>query len=138
MTAQSAPAPTAGRAGHRQSPPAEQRGTTEVPAKVVSRIAEQAASEVPGIGAAAGGVLGIGARRDFDARPTVTCELYGRTAVLHLDVGLGFPTPLGPALQSLRDHVSTRVETLTGIQVGRLDVDVSWLHAAEPTRRQLR
>lgn len=138
MTAQSAPAPVAGRAGHRQSAPAESRGTTEVPAKVVGRIAEQAASEVPGIGAAAGGVLGIGARRDFDARPTVTCELYGRTAVLHLDVGLGFPTPLGPALQYLREHVSTRVESLTGLQVGRLDVDVSWLHAEENTRRQLR
>lgn len=105
---------------------------------MVARIAEQAASEVPGIGAAAGGVLGIGARRDFAARPTVTCELYGRTAVLSLDVGLAFPAPLGPALQGLRDHVIARVEHLSGIQVGRLDIDVSWLHAEESVRRQLR
>lgn len=116
----------------------EGRGSTSVPAKVVARIAEQVASEVPHIGAAAGGVLGVGARRDFDSRPSATCELYGRTAVLRLDVGIDFPSPLTPALSALREHVREQVEHLTGLEVGRLDVTVSWLHPASRARRTLR
>lgn len=110
--------------------PTASRGTTTVPASVVAKIAEQAASEVPGIGSAAGGVLGIGARRDFDARPSVTAEVYGGTVVLRLDVGVDFPRPLAATLTALRGHVGSRVEHLTGLAVGRMDVDVSWLHAA--------
>lgn len=118
--------------------PAVERGTTSVPAKVVARIAEQAAFEMPGIGSAAGGVLGIGARRDFEGRPSVEAEVYGNTVVLRLDVGIGFPEPLGPALAGLREHVGSRVEYLTGLTVGRMEIDVSWLHTTSSTRRELR
>ena len=50
--------------------PLEDRGITTFPAQVVARIAEQVASEVPHIGSDAGGVLGVGARRDFASRPS--------------------------------------------------------------------
>lgn len=79
--------------------PLEDRGSTSVSAQVVARIAEQAASEVPHIGSDAGGVLGMGSRRDF-------------------------PLPLAPALSALREHVRARVEHLTGLEGGRLDVTV--------------
>jgi uncharacterized alkaline shock family protein YloU len=105
---------------------------------VVARIAAQAASEVPRIGSDAGGLLGVGARRDFSSRPSARCDLYGRTAVLALDVGVDFPAPLAPALRALREHVQERVEHLTGLEVGRLDVTVSWLHPATRARRSLR
>jgi uncharacterized alkaline shock family protein YloU len=118
--------------------PLEDRGTTSVPAHVVARIAAQAASEVPRIGSDAGGLLGVGARRDFSSRPSARCDLYGRTAVLALDVGVDFPAPLAPALRALREHVQERVEHLTGLEVGRLDVTVSWLHPATRARRSLR
>lgn len=115
---------------------AQTRGATSIPARVVERIAEQAASEVDHIGSAAGGVLGVGARRDFDSRPSVHCDLYGRTAVLSLDVGVDFPVPLAETLQNLRDHVTRTVTGLTGLEVGRMDVDVSWLNAESTTRRR--
>jgi hypothetical protein len=83
-------------------------------------------------------VLGVGARRDFAARPSARCELYGRTAVLSLDVGVEFPTPLAPALSALRAHLRDRVQQLTGLEVGRLDVSVSWLHPSTGARRTLR
>jgi uncharacterized alkaline shock family protein YloU len=118
--------------------PAEQRGVTSIPAQVVARIAEQVAAEVPQVGSGAGGVLGVGARRDFAARPSARCELYGRTAVLSLDVGVEFPTPLAPALSALRAHLRDRVQQLTGLEVGRLDVSVSWLHPSTGARRTLR
>jgi uncharacterized alkaline shock family protein YloU len=116
----------------------ESRGTTSIPARVVARIAEQAASEVPHVGSSAGGVLGVGARRDFDSRPSVHCDLYGRTAVLRLDIGVGFPVALGDVLAELRDHVKRTVTDLTGLDVGRMDVEVSWLNPETSTRRTLR
>lgn len=118
--------------------PREDRGITSVPAQVVARIAEQVASEVPHIGSDAGGVLGVGARRDFASRPSARCDLYGRTAVLTLDVGVDFPVPLAPTLRTLREQVRARVQQLTGLEVGRIDVTVSWLNPVDRVRRALR
>ncbi|OMH27639.1 hypothetical protein BKD30_03050 [Tersicoccus phoenicis] len=112
-------------------------GTLTVPAAVVAKIAAQAASELPQTGAAAGGVLGIGARRDFDDRPTSHAELYGNTAVISLDLGLTYPTPLRAAADAIRSHVRDRVRDLTGFTVGQVDVTVSWLHATSSTRGAL-
>lgn len=117
--------------------PLERRGTTSVPASVVARIAEQAAWEDPRVGSDAGGVLGLGARRDFATRPTAECDLYGQVAVVRLDVGLVFPVPLEPALRNLHDRVRHRVEGLTGLSLGRLDITVSWLHRAGGPRKEL-
>lgn len=117
--------------------PVEARGVTTVPAAVVARIAEQVASEHPRVGGSAGGVLGVRARRDFDSRPTAECDLYGAVAVLRLDVGLAFPVDLAATCTSLRERVRTRVEELTGLRVGRLDVEISWLNPAGYTRGTL-
>ena len=118
--------------------PVEARGVTTVPAAVVARIAEQVASEHPRIGASAGGVLGVGARRDFASRPTAECDLYGAVAVLRLDVGVAFPVDLAATCAGLRARVRERVEELTGLQVGRLDLEISWLNPAGNTRGALR
>lgn len=118
--------------------PAEQRGVTTVPAAVVGKIAQQAATEVAHIGGSAGGVLGLGARRDFDSRPDARCELYGTVAVISLDAGIAFPVPLEDTCQGLRQHVRDRVESLTGLQVGRMDIEVSWLHPGRRSRGVLR
>lgn len=115
--------------------PVDQRGSTTIPAAVVARIAAQAASEVPRVGSAAGGLLGLGARRDFESAPTAECDLYGRAAVLRLDVGIAFPLPLAEVLGALRRHVTARVTQLTGLDVSRLDVTVSWLHPSDTARR---
>ena len=118
--------------------PVEKRGVTTVPAAVVARIAEQVASEHPRIGGAAGGVLGVGARRDFASRPAAECDLYGAVAVLRLDVGIAFPVDLTATCAGLRARVRERVEELTGLQVGRLDLEISWLNPAGNTRGALR
>lgn len=118
--------------------PAEQRGVTTIPAAVVGRIAEQVAFEYPHIGGAAGGVLGVGARRDFYSRPSASCELYGTVAVLTLDVGIAFPVDLHATVRGLRRHVRDRVLELTGLQVGHLDVEISWLNPGTGTRGALR
>lgn len=118
--------------------PAEERGVTTIPSAVVARIAEQAAAECPHIGGAAGGRLGLGARRDFGSRPSAECDLYGTVAVLTLDLGVAFPVDLTAACQRVREHVRDRVQTLTGLQVGRMDIEISWLNPGRSTRGALR
>lgn len=121
-----------------KSSPLTQRGTTTIPAQVVARIAAQAASEFAAVGSNAGGVLGIGSRRNFGARPEAQCELYGQRAVLHLDLGLVFPTPLSSTIEDLRAHVAGRVEKLCGMSVGKITIDISWLNPSNHVRKPLR
>ena len=115
-----------------------QRGTTTIPANVVARIAAQAASEFAAVGSNAGGVLGIGSHRNFGSRPAAQCEFYGQRAILHLDLGLIFPTPLTSTIEDLRAHVSARVEKLCGMSVGKITIDISWLNPSNHVRRSLR
>ncbi len=115
-----------------------QRGSTTIPAKVVAKIAAEAAYETGDVGSNAGGVLGIGARRNFSSRPEAQCELYGQVAVLHLNLGLVFPTPLADTIEAVRAHVRSRVEHLTGLSVGKINIEISWLNPAGPGRKNLK
>ncbi|MCM3438818.1 Asp23/Gls24 family envelope stress response protein [Rothia dentocariosa] len=123
---------------HEESPWQGQRGVTVIPAQVVAQIAAQAAYESANVGSNAGGLLGIGARRNFHSRPEAKCDLYGQVAVLHLDLGLTFPTALVSTLQQLREHVSQRVERLTGLRVEKINIEVSWLNPNNQVRKALR
>ena len=116
----------------------EQRGVTTIPARVVAQIAAQAAYETGNVGSNAGGLLGIGTRRHFASRPEARCELYGRVAVLHLDLGLVFPTPLTSAIEDLRAHVRSRVEHLTGMSVSKIGIEISWLNPSSHVRKSLK
>ena len=111
-----------------------QRGTTTIPAKVVAKIAAEAAYETGNVGSNAGGVLGIGARRNFSSH----CELYGQVAGLHMNLGLVFPTPLADTIEAVRAHVRSRVEHLTGLSVGKINIEISWLNPAGPGRKNLK
>ncbi len=115
-----------------------QRGTTTIPAKVVAKIAAEAAYETGDVGSNAGGVLGIGARRNFSSRPEAQCELYGQVAVLHMNLGLVFPMPLADTIEAVRAHVRSRVEHLTGLSVGKINIEISWLNPAGPGRKNLK
>lgn len=115
-----------------------QRGSTTIPAKVVAKIAAEAAYETGNVGSNAGGVLGIGARRNFSSRPDAQCELYGQVAVLHMNLGLVFPTPLADTIEAVRAHVRSRVEHLTGLSVGKINIEISWLNPDGPGRKNLK
>ena len=129
---------TQSRPSHEKGSSLTQRGTTTIPATVVAQIAAQAAFEFAAVGSNAGGVLGIGSHRNFGSRPEATCQLYGQRAILHLDLGLVFPTPLSSTLEDLRAHVSGRVEKLCGMNVGKITIDISWLNPSNRVRKPLR
>lgn len=113
------------------------RGRNTISAKVVSKIVEQSAFELSNVGAAAGGFLGIGSRREFASRPSVEVDVYGTMVVVRMDIGLIFPTNLARSLRQVRSHVSDRVRELTGFTVEKNDITVSWLHAEGTQSREL-
>ena len=96
---------------------AAQRGTTTIPAKVVAKIAAEAAYETGNVGSNAGGVLGIGARRNFSSRPDAQ---------------------LADTIEAVRAHVRSRVEHLTGLSVGKINIEISWLNPDGPGRKNLK
>lgn len=111
--------------------PVEQRGTLNIPADVVAKIAAQAAWEVDSVGSASGGVLGIGARREFNQRPAGQARIFGQSAVIDLDLGIAYPAPLRATAARIREHVIERVEHLTGLKAEQVDIKISWLHRTE-------
>lgn len=116
--------------GMADSMPAAQRGRLIMSARVVEKIAGQAASEVSVAGGRSGGLLGIGARTDLAARPPVDVHLSGGIAAISVRVGISYPMSLRQATSDVRRHVVQRVQELTGIEVRRVDVDVAWLTTA--------
>ncbi|MBA3527807.1 MAG: Asp23/Gls24 family envelope stress response protein [Propionibacteriaceae bacterium] len=117
-----------------------QRGRLVVAEKVIEKIASQAASEVSVSAGRSGGILGIGAHTDTTARPKVTVELSGRTATIEVETGVVYPTPLKQATGRIRDHIISRVQELTGVDVRRVDITIAWLSTGtepnEPRRLQ--
>jgi len=114
-------------AGSTRAVDAARRGRLVLADTVVEKIAAQAASEVAGSSGRAGGLLGIGGHSDPTARPKVDVTLSADSADLAIEVGIAYPTSIRGATQRIREHVSRRVQDLTGVAVHRVDIDVTWL-----------
>lgn len=115
------------------SPEPSARGRLHIAQRVIEQIAAQAAIEIDG-------VAGGGKAKDLDGRrrrPKVVAQLDGRRAHLQLEVGLVYPGPIRRTSESVRQHISSQVASLSGVEVGRLDVVVRWLVAAEDLPRRL-
>lgn len=107
------------------------RGRLVLSDKVVEKIAGQAAAEVAASAGRSGGFLGLGSEADASARPKVEVTLSAESADLALAVGIAYPGSIRRATQEVRDHVTERVETLTGVDVRRVDIDVTFLALAD-------
>lgn len=118
---------------------ARRRGRLVLAERVIEKIAGQAATEVASTAGRSGGFLGIGAADDATARPKVDVTLSAESADLALSVGIAYPGSIRRATQELREHVTERVEALTGVDVRRVDVDVTFLALTDgPARKALR
>lgn len=103
------------------------RGRLALTEKVVAKIAGQAATEVDGTSGRAGRLLGFRDKGEATSRPKVEVELSGETADLALAVGIPYPGSIRDATQLVREHVTRRVEELTGVDIRRVDIDVAFL-----------
>ena len=100
------------------------------------KSAGQAATELVATAGRSGGFLGLGSETDTTVRPKVDVTLSAESADLALAVGIAYPGSIRRATQELRDHVTERVETLTGVDVRRVDIDVTFLAVSDGTAKQ--
>lgn len=110
-----------------ERPAPRRRGRLVLAERVLEKIAGQAATEVSVASGRSGGVLGFGADADAIARPHVNVDLSAESADLALSVGIAYPGSIRTATQQVREHVTRRVEELTGVDVRRVDIDVTFL-----------
>ena len=103
------------------------RGRLILAERVIEKVAGQAASEVSAASGRAGGILGLGAEANPQARPHVDVDLSADSADLALSVGIAYPGSIRTATEEVRDHVVRRVRDLTGVSVRRVDIDVAFL-----------
>ncbi len=107
--------------------PAVERGSLRIADRVIAKIAAQAAGEV----------LTDAPHADLvpdDVRPHATVSIRKDTARLRLSLELGYPADIGAVCGSVRRHVIGRVESLTGMRVPEVAVEVERLHSAASRR----
>lgn len=116
------------------------RGSTTVNTAVYAKIAAQAAYKVPVVGAAAGGILGLGRYKDFGRRPKAKAEVLGNAVVIDLDLGLSYPSNVQQACEDVRNMVASELLEYLGVEQVQTDIRVSWMSTpVEGTRsRRLR
>ncbi|GAA3114702.1 Asp23/Gls24 family envelope stress response protein [Streptosporangium carneum] len=102
----------------RQAVPAERRGRTDIPERVVTRIAAHAAAEVAR-------VREVRERGPLAFGGHTHATVDGGLALLELEVSVEYPAPLAQMAEEIRRHVNERVHTLTGLTVGQIDIDVT-------------
>ncbi|GAA3074811.1 MULTISPECIES: Asp23/Gls24 family envelope stress response protein [Actinomycetes] len=90
---------------------------------VVEKSAAQAASELPEVWAAGRGLLGL-RTVDRNTRPQVEATLAGDTVALAVRLALPYPIPVREVTESARRHLRDRVETLTGLRVRLVDLQI--------------
>ncbi|MER7134564.1 Asp23/Gls24 family envelope stress response protein [Streptosporangium saharense] len=105
-------------AASRPAVPAELRGRTEIPERVVTRIAACAAREVER-------VREVRERGPLAFGKHTHATVDGGLALLELEVSVDYPAPLLETAEEIRRHVGERVHTLTGLSVGQIDLDVT-------------
>lgn len=106
------------------------RGRLVLAERVLEKIAAQAATEAGATSGRSGRLLGVG-EPDPDARPQVDVDLSAISADLALKVGIAYPASIRNTTRQVREHVTRRVEQLTGVEVRRVDIDVTLLHTEQ-------
>lgn len=116
-------------------------GRIDISERAVQKIAARAAAEVPDVGAPARRLLGrsvsVGSA-DLDGLPRVDADVDGKVVMLDLDVSVRWAQPVRAVTTSLRDHVSRRVEGMTGMHVAEVNIAVSDLVTQLPTTSRVR
>lgn len=104
------------------------RGTLDVAPRVVERVAEAAALRTPDVRPVS--------RRVGSERVQVEARVLGDAASVHMQIAVGYPSPVRETCQRLRAAVLEDVRRLTGVEVTRLDLQVAELpHRPGGTRR---
>lgn len=111
---------------HRDGP-----GRLRIDARVVQKLAAQAANEVEGVSRASAGPVARAISRPIPA----STPIEQVSVDLDLAVSVRYPLSLPTVVERLAVHVGRRIEELTGRPVGHLSVTVRHLGGIEPDPR---
>ena len=106
------------------SSPAEdigQRGTLKIGDKVAQRLAVHAAASTPGVCRHAAGLDKL-TGRDL---PAAQLEISANRAVAQLKVAIAWPHPLAEVARAVQRNVTEALSALAGLDVDRVDVEVT-------------
>lgn len=119
----------------------DEEGTTVINDVVVAKIAAAAAQEVGGIhgfgasgiggkvsgafGAVTGAVSGTGGGAASPSTQGVTVEVGNREALVSLNIIIDYGARIPQVITALRKNIADRVQTLTGLTVKAINVEVS-------------
>ena len=126
MTAAAPPLPAVAR--DREG--AAERGRTRIADRVVEKIAARAVAEVDNATGVARQALGVrlgSAGPDRAAR--VDAEVDGGVVTVLASMAVRWPAPVRTVTRQVRAHVTDRVQSLTGLRVEQVDIDVTSLVA---------
>ncbi|BCJ76888.1 hypothetical protein CS0771_64320 [Catellatospora sp. IY07-71] len=123
------------------SPPAgdgiQPAGSIHINEDVVAKLAAHAAAEHPDIGGPAHGLRQLtgaavlGSKADLSRRPKASAHLDGDQAHIDLVVSVRWPAALPQVTAALREHVRARLEQLTGLRIGTVNIDIADLVAGD-------
>jgi uncharacterized alkaline shock family protein YloU len=112
------------------------QGRIEVSPRVVEKIAARAALEVDDAGGAGARVLGrslpgaaiVGLRgAGLDQLPAASAEVDGRLAFIDLELSVRWPASALKVADSVRRQVIDRLESLVGLQVREVNIEITKL-----------
>ena len=132
--------PAAGAANQASAPTvmpdgAPVRGALHISQGVVAKVAAQAASELPDVGGASRGLARmpggdlLGGGPDLNRRPKATAHVDGNQAYLDVVVSVRWPASVPQVAAALRHHLYERVQQLTGLEIGAVNIEVAELVA---------
>jgi uncharacterized alkaline shock family protein YloU len=113
-----------------------EQGRIEVSSRVVEKIAARAALEVDDAGGSGARVLGrslpgagiVGLRAaGLDQLPAASAEVDGQLAFVDLELSVRWPAPALKVAESVRRRVIDRLETLVGLQVREVNIEITKL-----------
>jgi uncharacterized alkaline shock family protein YloU len=108
-----------------------------VRAKALQSIAEQAAREVPRTVVRRARLAGLTSSASPQARVALSGSSDGPQARIDVDVLCRWPAPLSAVAEQVREHVTTRATTLSGISVTSVDVTVGATTEADEDARRV-
>lgn len=114
-------------------------GRTVIADRVVERVAAQAVAEVDRATGVARSILGVAlGATDERTRAKVSAAVDGGIVSVRVILAVIWPSPVRAVTREVREHVTTRVQELTGLRVADVDVQVSELLTAttQPARVQ--
>jgi uncharacterized alkaline shock family protein YloU len=114
-----------------------ERGALTIADRTVERIASQAVTEVDGVGGSTARLLGVAVGgQNLDRSAKVFAKVTGDTATLSVRLSISYPRSVLRTSDAVRDHLTSRVQELTGLTVERVDITVTALHTdVTETRR---